>query len=207
MKTLLLFVAVSINCLAFGQKYSTSEIKLINSNDKNTALPIYQITDEHQHSVLLALSKNVNPKDTNTATLVNRMKLALLATDGGVGIAAPQVGVNRNVIWVQRFDKAEKPLEYFLNPKILWKSDILNFGPEGDLSIPDFRDMFYRSQVIQLEYWDLSGKKTIEIVEGFTAVIFQHEIDHLSGILIQDKSKNETDSNIIKVDAFKRMPQ
>ena len=134
------------------------------------------------------------------------MKLALLTTDGGVGIAAPQVGVNRNVIWVQRFDKEGNPLEYFLNPKILWKSDILNFGPEGDLSIPDFRDMYYRSQVIQFEYWDLSGKKTTEIVEGFTAVIFQHEIDHLSGILIQDKSKNETASNIIKVDAFKRLP-
>lgn len=206
MKTFLLLVTIFLNCLAFGQKYTASEIKLINSNDKNSALPIYHTTDEHQHSVLLSMSKHVNPKDPHTTTLVNRMKLALLATDGGVGIAAPQVGVNRNVIWVQRFDKAGNPLEYFLNPKILWKSAILNLGPEGDLSIPDFRDLFYRSQVIQLEYWDLSGKKMTEIVEGFTAVIFQHEIDHLSGILIHDKSKNETDSNIIKVDAFKRLP-
>ncbi|WP_300675513.1 peptide deformylase [Soonwooa sp.] len=206
MKTFLLLVTISINCLAFGQKYTAAEIKLINSNDKNSALPIYQTTDAHQHSVLLAKSKEVNPKDPNTATLVHRMKLALLATDGGVGIAAPQVGINRDVIWVQRFDKEGNPLEYFLNPKILWKSEILNFGPEGDLSIPEFRDMFYRSQVIQLEYWNLAGKKTIEIVEGFSAVIFQHEIDHLSGILIEDKSKNETDSNIMKVDAFKRMP-
>ena len=70
------------------------------------------------------------------------MKLSLLSTGSGVGIAAPQVGINRNVIWVQRFDKDGKPLEYFLNPVILWKSQLQNLGPEGDLSITDFRDHF-----------------------------------------------------------------
>lgn len=190
---------------AFGQKFTKEELSLINQGNLSTALPIFQTTDEHQHSVLLKNSMAVNPKDKATEVLVNRMKLSLLATDGGVGIAAPQVGINRNVIWVQRFDKLGEPLEYFLNPKIIWKSEILNKGPEGDLSIPDFRDLFYRSQVIQLDYFDLKGQKHTELVEGFTAVIFQHEIDHLSGILISDKNKNETDSNIEKVDAYKRM--
>ncbi len=201
---------LNISCLlfvvlVFGQKYTKEEINLINSGDIATALPIFQTTDDDQHAVLLKHSLDVNPKDKNTEILVNRMQLSLLATDGGVGIAAPQVGVNRNIIWVQRFDKEGKPLEYFLNPKILWKSDILNYGPEGDLSIPEFRDLFYRSKVIQLEYYDLKAVKHTEIVEGFSAVIFQHEIDHLSGVLIEDKIKNQQDSSIEKVDAYQRM--
>lgn len=132
------------------------------------------------------------------------MKESLLSTDGGVGIAAPQVGINRKVIWVQRFDKQGEPLEYFINPVITWKSELQNLGPEGDLSIPEFRGQFYRSKVIQLQYVDLKGQKFTEIVEGFTAVIFQHEIDHLFGILISDKKEKELGDEYIKVDAYKK---
>ena len=70
--------------------------------------------------------------------------------------------------------KKENPLEYFINPVITWKSELQNLGPEGDLSIPDFYDQFYRSKVITLEYVDLKGEKHSEIVEGFTAIIFSH---------------------------------
>ncbi len=49
----------------------------------------------------------------------------------GVGIAAPQVGINRNLIWVQRFDKPGQPFEFYINPKIVWRSSILCQGPEG----------------------------------------------------------------------------
>ena len=190
-----------------AQKLTPSEISMINQGDKNSALPIYQTTDENQHKTLLNLSAEIDPLDKNTAVLVSRMKESLLSTDGGVGIAAPQVGINRKVIWVQRFDKKGEPLEYFINPVIVWRSELQNLGPEGDLSIPDFRDQFYRSKVIQLEYVDLKGQKYSEIVEGFTAVIFQHEIDHLFGILISDKKekeKNEKHDSYQKVDAFKK---
>lgn len=138
-----------------AQKLTPAEISLINQGDINTALPIYQTTDEHQHKTLLSLSTEIDPLDKNTAILVKRMKESLLSTDGGVGIAAPQVGINRKVIWVQRFDKIGEPLEYFINPVIVWRSELQNLGLEGDLSIPDFRDQFYRSKVIQLEYADL----------------------------------------------------
>ncbi|MFN4365458.1 peptide deformylase [Chryseobacterium hispalense] len=187
-----------------AQKLTADEISLINQGDVNTALPIYQTTDENQHRTLLNISAEIDPLDNNTAILVKRMKESLLSTDGGVGIAAPQVGVNRKVIWVQRFDKAGEPLEYFINPVIVWRSELQNLGPEGDLSIPDFRDQFYRSKVIQLEYVDLKGQKYSEIVEGFTAVIFQHEIDHLFGILISDKKEKEKNNSYQKVDAFKK---
>ena len=168
-KITLLFFLFSI--FAFSQKYTKAEISRITEGNIDSAMPIFQISNSLQHQVLLNKSVDVNPKDKYTKIVVNRMKLALLSTKSGVGIAAPQVGINRNIIWVKRFDKAEKPLEYLLNPKIIWRSEVLNFGPEGDLSIEVFRDYFYRSQVIQVEYYDLDGKKHTEIVEGFTAVI------------------------------------
>jgi peptide deformylase len=65
-------------------------------------LPIYQTNNEQQHKVLLAQSQEISPKDKTLPILVERMRLALAATEGGVGIAAPQVGINRRVILVQR---------------------------------------------------------------------------------------------------------
>ncbi|KMQ60966.1 peptide deformylase [Chryseobacterium sp. BLS98] len=198
------FLLILFIGLINAQKLTSNEISIINKGDVNTAMPIYQTTDANQHKILLSLSTEIDPIDLNTATLVKRMKESLLSTDGGVGIAAPQVGINRKVIWVQRFDKEGNPLEYFINPVIVWKSELQSLGPEGDLSIPEFRDQFYRSKVIQLEYVDLKGQKYSEIVEGFTAVIFQHEIDHLFGILISDKKEKEKNDSYKKVDAFKK---
>lgn len=196
------FLLLFVFGLFSSQKYSKDEISRITQGDVQTALPIFNVSDENQHQVLLAQSQDAKPKDKYTKILVERMKLALLSTDGGVGIAAPQVGINRNIIWVQRFDKTGNPLEYFINPKIIWKSALQNLGGEGDLSIDDFRNQFYRSKVIQLEYYDLDGKKHTEMVEGFTAVIFQHEIDHLSGILISDKFEKEKGNSYKKVEAY-----
>ena len=189
----------------FGQSFSKAEITRITEGDFETAMSIFQTNDSLQHQVLLAKSVDVNPLDQYTKILVNRMKLALLATKSGVGIAAPQVGINRNIIWAKRFDKEGNPLEYFINPKILWRSEILNLGPEGDLSIETFRDEFYRSAVIQVEYFDLDGKKFTEIVEGFTSIILQHEIDHLSGILISDKIENQKMKIFEKVEFYREL--
>lgn len=200
------FLFLILISFVHAQKLTPKELSIINQGDINSALPIYQTTDPEQHKTLLSTSTEVDPIDPNTATLVKRMKLSLLTTDGGVGIAAPQVGINRKVIWVQRFDKEGEPLEYFINPIIVWRSEIQNLGPEGDLSIPDFRDQFYRSKVIQLEYVDLKGQKYSELVEGFTAVIFQHEIDHLFGILISDKKEKQKNDTYQKVDAFQKNP-
>ena len=201
MKKITLLLVVCAGLLS-AQKLTSNEISIIKQGDIHSALPVYNVSEPEQSKTLLGMSADIDPKDPNTAILVERMKLSLLSTGSGVGIAAPQVGINRNVIWVQRFDKDGKPFEYFLNPVILWKSQLQNLGPEGDLSITDFRDQFYRSKVIQLEYSDLKGKKHTEIVEGFTAVIFQHEIDHLSGILISDKKEKEKNNLYERVDAF-----
>lgn len=195
MKKITLLLVLCAGLLS-AQKLTSNEISIIKQGDIHSALPVYNVSEPEHSKTLLGMSADIDPKDPNTAILVERMKLSLLSTGSGVGIAAPQVGINRNVIWVQRFDKDGKPLEYFLNPVILWKSHLQNLGPEGDLSITDFRDHFYRSKVIQLEYSDLKGKKHTEIVEGFTAVIFQHEIDHLSGILISDKKRKRKEQSL-----------
>lgn len=187
--TFLLMLLIGFN--GFSQKFTKEEEAFILEGDVKTGLPIYQTDKKEQQKVLLAQSQDISPKDKMLPILVERMRLALAATEGGVGIAAPQVGINRNVILVQRFDKMDYPVEYFINPKIIWRSELLSKGPEGDLSIDKFRETFYRSYSIRLEYFDLDNKRHDEMVEGFTAVIFQHEIDHLSGILIPDKFKND----------------
>lgn len=111
----------------------------------------------------------------------------------GVGIAGPQVGLNRRVVAVQRFDKEGEPFEVYPNIRIIWKADSLAYGPEGCLSVPDRREEVARSQEIIIEYADVSALKGSDIpmvrdtIKGFTAVIFQHETDHLDGILYIDR--------------------
>lgn len=114
----------------------------------------------------------------------------------GVGIAGPQVGLNRRVVAVQRFDKEGEPFEVYPNVRIIWASDSLEIGPEGCLSVPDRRGDVLRSQEIVIEYTDLATSPlesrsklptARDTISGFTAVIFQHEIDHLDGVLYIDR--------------------
>ena len=118
----------------------------------------------------------------------------------GVGIAGPQVGLNRRVVAVQRFDKEGYPFEIYPNIHIVWKSDSLKFGPEGCLSVPDRREDVARSTEIVIEYTAIPGPNapsgltstqdlvTVrDTISGFTAIIFQHEVDHLDGILYTDR--------------------
>ena len=118
----------------------------------------------------------------------------------GVGIAAPQVGLNRRVVAVQRHDKDGAPFEIYANVRIIWASDSLALGSEGCLSVPEMSGKVLRSSSVVIEYADLetlkkaeseSGRRDIPIVrdtvQGFTAVIFQHETDHLDGILYIDR--------------------
>jgi peptide deformylase len=70
---------------------------------------------------------------------------------------------------------------------------------EGCLSIPDIAGAVYRNYTIQLIYWDLEGKFHEEIVEGFTAVVFQHEYDHLNGTLFTDRLKEQENLEVFKI--------
>jgi peptide deformylase len=113
----------------------------------------------------------------------------------GVGIAAPQVGILKNIIWVQRFDKEDFPFEVYINPRILSYSTLKQDCQEGCLSIPDRSDTTRnRSYAIMIDYDKIDGSHHTEMIEDFTAVIFQHEIDHLNGILYLDHLDREVNA-------------
>lgn len=110
-------------------------------------------------------------------------------TQDGVGIAAPQVGLNKRIVCVQRFDKAGEPFECYLNAHLESLGGEIAVGPEGCLSIPGKRGLVPRHTKVQIRYVAPgTTQERTEEVEGFTAVIFQHEIDHLDGILYTDRA-------------------
>lgn len=170
------------------EKFSDSENHLI-WLDARKNLPVIQKTNPQDSLILKTVSKLIDPKDWGTKILAEKM-LDAVTLEGGVGIAAPQVGINRRMVWVQRFDKEEMPFELFINPEIIWASELLQKGPEGDLSFEE-RGMVMRSYIVQVRYQNLEGEALTEMLEGFTAVIFQHERDHLDGILLTDRIQEQ----------------
>ncbi len=110
------------------------------------------------------------------------------STVDGVGLAGPQIGLNKKVVVVQRFDKPGAPFEAYPNITIIEYSKECASGPEGCLSIPGERHNVERSKEITIEYYSVAQKNIVkEKVTGFTAVIFQHEVDHLNGVLYIDR--------------------
>lgn len=106
----------------------------------------------------------------------------------GVGIAAPQIGVSRRLVAVMRYDKEGMPFEIYPNIRIECFSSEKQTGPEGCLSIPGKSGNVERSEWVVISYTDPSSLETVrDTVEGYTAVIFQHEADHLDGVLFTDR--------------------
>ena len=128
------------------------------------------------------------------ATLAAKMVATVTSPEqDGVGIAGPQVGILRRIVAVQRFDKEGEPFEVYPNIRIIAKRGELELGREGCLSVPDRRGMVLRYRDIDIRYTlPATGRDTTERITGFTAVIFQHETDHLDGVLYIDKLE-ETD--------------
>jgi peptide deformylase len=110
----------------------------------------------------------------------------------GVGIAGPQVGLLRRVVAVQRFDKEGEPFEVYPNIRVIRTRGEMAAGGEGCLSVPNRRGEVLRYQDIDISYTSpFTLKDTTETIKGFTAVIFQHETDHLDGVLYIDKLVEE----------------
>lgn len=186
---------VDINSASFFEK---NEKSIILSGDVNSKLHVYQTTNNKELEVLKNSSQDINFKDPLIVQLKNRMLETVQDPEhAGVGIAAPQIGINRNLIWVQRFDKTDKPFEFYINPKIIWRSKLYRKGTEGCLSIPDRKEEIERSYAIRIQYLTEEGLVTEENIEGFTAVIFQHEIDHLYGILYPDRLEEQANKELI----------
>jgi len=191
--TLMAVIALFFVANAAAQKFTDAERTLVKGGDRNAKMRVLQVTDAADLKILQTLSTNIDVKDESLLLLTQRMYATVRDTaNPGVGIAAPQVGINKNVIWVQRFDKPGEPFEIYLNPKITWRSSLMRKGAEGCLSIPDIRGDVLRNYTIKLTYFDMDGKFHDEMIEGFTAVIFQHETDHLLGILFTDRLSQQS---------------
>lgn len=187
--------------ISAAKNFNDTEREIINSDDDNTLMHVYLITDEKELAVLRKPSEDLKFDDPLVDKLASRMfKTVQDPQHTGVGIAGPQVGINKNVIWVQRFDKANEPFEFYINPKIIWRSKLIRIGAEGCLSIPDRKEDVQRSYAIRLQYVDRKGNVVEENIEGFTAVIFQHEIDHLYGILYPDRLEQQLESTSVPLD-------
>jgi len=158
--------------------------------DSLKPMRIYKINNKKDSLLLRAKSSYIkpNPKDPFLRNFVNRLYATVRdSISMGVGIAAPQVGVLKNIIWVQRFDRENFPFEVYLNPKIVSYSKEKQTLKEGCLSIPDRTETLNsRSYTITIEYDTMEAEHKSESINSFTSVIFQHEIDHLNGILYLD---------------------
>lgn len=196
LKLLFLFVATQLS----AQKFNKEEARLIQSGDANSMMKVIQITDPNELKILKSVSTDIDLKDKLLPVLAQRMFLSMRdPANPGIGIAAPQIGINKNIFWVQRFDKKDEPFELYLNPKIIWRSQLLRKGMEGCLSIPDFSSEVLRNYTIKISYYDKEAQFHEEMIEGFTAVVFQHEYDHLNGILFTDRLKEQENLEVSKV--------
>lgn len=167
--------------------FSDDEIALIMQGDSLSPMRVFEI-NKKTDSILLSTKSSPINQELNQPVLkrlVDRMYSTVRdSLTAGVGIAAPQVGILKQIIWIQRFDKEGSPFECYLNPRIIQYSKKKQEYREGCLSVPDRMDTLNsRSYAILIEYDKMDKTHHVEMIEDFTAVIFQHEIDHLNGIL------------------------
>ncbi len=191
---LVLFI-ISISGCKSSYRFTKNQKSLIKMGDSSTPMRVLKITNSSDSILLRTKSSKIkiDPNDEILKTFINRLYNTVRDSMSlGVGIAAPQVGLLKKIIWVQRFDKEKFPFEVYLNPEIIEYSYKKQPCLEGCLSIPKRRDTTYtRSETIIIEYDQFNKKRAREEISGFTAVIFQHEIDHLNGILYLDHLEKE----------------
>lgn len=114
--------------------------------------------------------------------------------DAGVGLAAPQVGVNRRIIVYDshasdpELDPETREFTVLINPEIIEKSPATFISEnEGCLSVVDYRADVKRHESVTVRAMDIEGSPVEFSAEGLLSVIMQHEIDHLDGILFLDR--------------------
>jgi peptide deformylase len=117
-------------------------------------------------------------------------RMAVLMEDAlGIGLAAPQVGVSHRLL-VYRVDP-ESPVAALVNPEIEWSSREEEISEEGCLSLPFVHVDVERPVAVRVRARDERGDETIIEATGLEARVIQHEIDHLDGILILDRTSRE----------------
>ena len=137
---------------------------------------------------LKRVSKPIEKITDELRTLADDM-LEVMYDEPGIGLAAPQVGEAVRIIvmdtqWTE--EDAERSPLVLVNPEILHREGSITWT-EGCLSVPDFTADVERAARVRVRGFDLDGKEIVEEAEELRAVCFQHEIDHLDGVLFIDR--------------------
>lgn len=133
---------------------------------------------------LRKISEPVTRFDDDLARLASRM-LELMREERGVGLAAPQVGINLRMFVMNHDGKPEND-RIIVNPQLL-DAEGHETDEEGCLSLPHIRAQIDRSTKLVLRAQDVTGRPIEQTGEGFIARIWQHETDHLNGVLLLDR--------------------
>lgn len=131
------------------------------------------------------------PVSDITSTRVQTMIDELMVTmkeEHGVGVAAPQVGIHERIIIVE----TPKGPEAFINPEIIDRSHRTVNSEEGCLSVPGVWGIVKRNKSVRVQALNRKGEHVELAADGLTAIIFQHEIDHLDGVLFVDRVEKFT---------------
>lgn len=136
--------------------------------------------------VLREKAKYVSPSDSSLKQIISEMKETMKDVKG-LGLASNQVGILKRVF---TYDIGEGS-EVMINPRIVWESEEKNEDIEGCLSVPGVEVTVRRPSKIKVEGLGTDGKKKTIEAEGLLARVMQHEIDHLNGMLIIDRTTDE----------------
>ncbi len=118
-----------------------------------------------------------------TKKIIQDLKDTLIACKEGLGLAAPQIGINLRIFALN----VKNEILIFINPEITHFSIKESLEEEGCLSVPGAIGKVKRVSKVVMKYYDENGKKHKIKAKGIIAQAFQHEIDHLNGILYIDK--------------------
>ncbi|MBO4230679.1 MAG: peptide deformylase [Bacteroidales bacterium] len=186
-------LAIVIGSCGQSQTASLTKAEKALISGSDSLMRVLTIFDKADSLLLRSKSIDFSEKDLRSEAFKSLAAKMLYTvkdpSQDGVGIAGPQVGLNRRIVCVQRFDKPGEPFGVYPNARLdsLWGEK--TSGREGCLSIPGWAGSVPRFTNIIVSYTDPNTMKTVrETVDGFTAVIFQHEIDHLDGVIYTDRA-------------------
>lgn len=167
-----------------------------------TIRPIRTVPDP----ILREVSTPVESVTDETRALMDDMLETMYAAPG-IGLAAVQIGVPKQVIVMDLAREGEDPNpQYFVNPEILEDVETTKPYEEGCLSVPDIFDTVDRPERVKLTYLDYNGERVTEWAEGMYAVCIQHEMDHLKGVVFIDYlSRLKRDRAVKKVQKSEKL--
>ena len=187
--------------LAKKTRASENLEKVAKEQSAKPNLQIFKLGDD----VLRQNSKRITKVDDSIRKLAREMLQSMYAAKG-IGLAAPQIGINKEllVIDINFEDSAADPL-ILINPEITHYGTTLNSYEEGCLSIPGVYFNVVRPSTIKLKFRDEMGRPRKMKADGLLGRCIQHEMDHLNGVLFVDRVTAKEDLNKeLKKEGFNR---